>query len=324
MSTVEKPKQELQKQSPAAAFRSRATQLSHNLLKDWVGEDRAAEATGRIATALSASAAASKKPEEFYACTPQSVAKVIAIAALTGIMPSTGAGALAYAIPRRPRKDEEPQLQYQLSHRGLNALANRAGMHMMAIPISYTDTIEVTESGDVTITERDLDNPPTNNMECRGVVVVGKRTDNGMVMFRGFVAKKVIDERMKGSDSYKYAENSGKDWAKDQSTWHKWYVEMAMKTAMHYSIARGWCIIDDTESVRALQADIEGDYDTMTVASTAAPAVGNRTTNLEAKLDAMVPLATETAETVNQDPYAKAAAEREARLAEQASSPQDA
>lgn len=307
MSTVEKPKQELQKQSPAAAFRARATQLSNNLLKDWVGEERAMEATGRIATALSASAAAAKNPEDFYNCTPQSVAKVIAIAALTGIMPSTGAGALAYAIPRRPRKDEAPQLQYQLSHRGLNALANRAGMHMMAIPISYTDEIEVSESGDVTVISRDLDNPPTEMEELRGVVIVGKRTQSGIVLFRGFVAKKVIDERMKGSDSYKYAENQKGDWAKEQSTWHKWYVEMAMKTAMHYSIARGWCIIDDTESVKALQADIESDYDTLTVASTAMPVTGNRTENLEAKLDAMLSIETpETADVV------------------QASSPQDA
>ena len=32
-----------------------------------------------------------------------------------------------------------------------------------------------------------------------------------------------------------------------------------MKTAMHYAIGRGWCVIDDTEAVRALQADVQSD-----------------------------------------------------------------
>lgn len=32
-----------------------------------------------------------------------------------------------------------------------------------------------------------------------------------------------------------------------------------MKTAMHYAIGRGWCIIDDTEAARALNADVEAE-----------------------------------------------------------------
>jgi hypothetical protein len=32
-----------------------------------------------------------------------------------------------------------------------------------------------------------------------------------------------------------------------------------MKTAMHYAISRGWCVIDDTEAVRALSADVADD-----------------------------------------------------------------
>jgi hypothetical protein len=32
-----------------------------------------------------------------------------------------------------------------------------------------------------------------------------------------------------------------------------------MKTAMHYAIARGWCVIDDTDAQRALSADVESD-----------------------------------------------------------------
>lgn len=308
MSTAEKPKQELQKMSGPAHFRHSATSIANAMLKDWVGEERAAEATGRIAVALAASAAASKKPEEFYECTLQSVGKVIAISALTGIMPSTGAVALAYAIPRRPRKGEAPQLQYQLSHRGINALANRAGMHMVAIPISYTDKLVVLDSGDVKVEDRDLDNPPVDESEMRGVMVVVRKLDTGKVLCTGWVAKKLIDERRAVSDSYVFAEQPGKEWAKESSPWHVWYVEQAMKTAMHYAIARGWCVVDDTEAVRALKADQEADYQNVQTI-TAEPVSGNRTANLEAKLDSMVPLAVETAETAD---------------VVQASSPQDA
>lgn len=290
MSTAESPtKPQLQKKSPAAAFREASTNLALSMLKDWVGEERAKEATGRIAVALSASAAAAKKPEEFYACTLQSVAKVIAISALTGIMPSTGSTALAYAIPRRPRKGEEPQLQYQLSHRGVNALANRAGMHMVAIPISYSDKLKVEESGDVVVESRDLDNPPTNDSELRGVVVVVRKLDSGKVLCTGWVAKKLIHARRDTSDSFIYAEKPGNDWAKESSPWHAWPVEQAMKTALHYAINRGWCVVDDTEAVRALKADQEADHDFMTIDSQPVESIEhtNKTSKLTSKLAEM-------------------------------------
>jgi recombinational DNA repair protein RecT len=290
MSTVEK--QELQKQSPAAAFRNRASTIANSFLRDWVGEERAREATGRIATAISASAAASKNPEEFYSCTPSSVAKVIAISALTGIMVSTGAGALAYAIPRRARKGEDPQLQYQLSHRGLAALAKRAGLSLVAIPIGYKDTVLVRETGEVYVTARDIDNPPANEHDMRGVIVLVRNMTTGVLVTSGWVAKSVINERRAVSDSWKFAEQSGKEWAKDSSTWHKWYVEMALKTAMHYSIARGWCVIDDTEAVRALTVDAESDYEPVSIE--VEPSHGNRTSALEAKLETKVDLPLQT------------------------------
>lgn len=261
--------------------------MALSMLKNWVGEERAKEATGRISVALSASASAAKDPTDFYQCTPQSVAKVIAISALTGIMPSTGATALAYAIPRRPRKGEPPQLQYQLSHRGINALANRAGMHMVAIPISVSDTIDVEESGDVVVKARDLDNPPASEEDLRGVMVVVRRLDTGKVICNGWVAKKLINARREGSDSFKFAERKGNEWAKDSSPWHVWYVEQAMKTAMHYAIGRGWCVVDDTEAIRALKADQEADFETIkTITAESMPE--KRTQNLEAKLYGML------------------------------------
>ena len=245
--------------TPAQRFRSDVSKYAHSLLSTWVGEDRAAQATGRISVALAASAQSSRNPSDFYECTKESVAKVIAISALTGIMPSTGGYALAYAIPRRPRRGEAPQLQYQLSHRGINALANRAGLHMIAIPIGYDDEIETTSTGEVRVVRIDLDNPPTSEAELRGVIIQVKRFESSSLLATGWVAKKLILARRDGSDSFSFAEKPGNEYAKDSDPWHKWFAEMAMKTAMHYAIGRGWCVIDDTESVKALSLDVSTD-----------------------------------------------------------------
>lgn len=244
--------------SSAPEFRQRTSAMANALLRDWVGEERARDATGRIATAISAAAASAKNPQDYYDCAPSSVAKVIAISALTGIMVSTGQAALAYAIPRRPRQGEPPQLQYQLSHRGIAALAKRAGISLVAYPISYRDEVETDEAGEVVVQSRDFDNPPCNEEELRGVIVLTRLASTGAILSRGFVAKSVINERRAMSDSYKYAIKN--EWARASDPWHKWYVEMAIKTAMHYAVGRGWCVIDDTESARALQADVEGDF----------------------------------------------------------------
>lgn len=237
------------KPNQGVAFRQQAERIAGALLTDWVGADRAKEATGRLSVSLSSAAAAAKDPKDFYECTPQSVATAIATAALTGIMPSTGAAALAYVIPQRPRKNERPQLQYMLSHRGLNALALRCGQQMIAVPIGKDDVIETSVDGDTIVKYRDIDNPPTTYDELRGVVVIVRRIESGQVIASQFVAKKLIDARkaMSRSASSTYG------------PWHNWPVEMAMKAAMHYAIGRGWCVIDDTEATRALSADVEAD-----------------------------------------------------------------
>jgi len=257
--------------------------MAGELLTNWVGEERAGEAIGRIATALSASAAAAKKPEDFYSCTPSSIATCVAIAALTGIMPGHGSTALAYLIPRSPRRGEQKQLGFAFSHRGLNALARRSGQMMKAIPIGFNDQISISPDGDVLVQSIDLDNPPTEYEDLRGVVVVVKNMD-GTVMARGWTPKVLIDRRREHSDSYAFACKPGNEWAKDSDPWHQWPVEMAMKTAMHYAIGRGWCVIDDTSSVRALAADIT--VQAISVESQPSPPQPQRLDDLTAKLTA--------------------------------------
>lgn len=140
------------------------------------------------------------------------------------------------------------------------ALAKRANLSLIAYPISTRDELESDEAGEVVIRSRDFDNPPTGEHDLRGVMVLVRSAETGVVLCRGFVPKSIINTRRAESDSFLYAEKPGNDWAKESSPWHKWYVEMSIKTAIHYAIGRGWCVIDDTEAVRALQVDMEGDH----------------------------------------------------------------
>lgn len=222
-----------------------ATQIAGSMLREWVGEERAAEATGRMSAALAASAAAARNPNDFYQCTPESIGQCIAIAALTEIMPGTGAASLAYVVPQRPRKNEPPQLQFMFSHRGLNALARRTGQTMIGVPISHSDTLEFDSAGDVRVVSRDIDNPPTEEKDLRGIMVIVRELTNGQTICKQWVPKKIIDQRRAVS-------RAG---TSEYGPWTKWYVEMAMKTAMHYAISRGWCVIDDAAATRALSAE---------------------------------------------------------------------
>ena len=239
------------KRNPQQQFRAMAVAAARSLLTDWVGEDRAKEAVGRVSTALAASAASAKNPKDFYDCTPASIATVVAISALTGVMPSTGAVALAYAIPRRPRKGEAPQLTYQLSHRGIAALAERSGSKIITIPISYSDDVTVSVTGEAVVNSIDIDSPPMCEEELRGVIVIVKDRATGVTLFPGFVPKRIINARRELSMDYRYS--------KGDSIWGKWYVEQAMKTASHSAAGRGWVVIDDSDAQRALTADVDGD-----------------------------------------------------------------
>lgn len=274
MSTMTEQKKPL----PAVQYRQMATKISMTLLIDWVGEERAKEAAGRIAAAFAAAAASARNPSDLYACTPDSIGRCIAIAALTEIMPGTGSTALAYLVPRRPRRDDPPQLQYQLSHRGLNALARRTGQTMIAVPISINDKLTFSEDGDVQVIDRDIDHPPTSEADLRGVMVLVREIRTGATIVRGWVPVSLINVRRDSSDAYQYAAKN--DWAAKTDPWHKWYVEMAIKTAMHYAISRGWCVIDDAAAVRAISIDQERDYSQLAPPLQRLPQNGSRTDQL--------------------------------------------
>lgn len=238
-------------------YRQLTARYAENLLEQWVGPEKAREAAGRISVALAAAAASARNPADIYACTHESIARCVAIAALTNIMPGSGSTSLAYLIPRRDRKDEPPQLRYEFSHRGLNALARRTGQTMIPIPISHRDEVSFSETGETQIISRDIDNPPMNEDELRGVLLIVKELSTGVTICREFVPKSIIHKRRDKSDSYQAALR--KDWLKKTDPWHAWYIEQCMKTAMHYGIARAWCVIDDAAAVRAAAMDNQTD-----------------------------------------------------------------
>lgn len=254
-------------ETDAQRFKRDVYNMSMQVLTTMVGKERAREAAGRVQAAIAASVASAKDPADFYACTRASIAQATAVAALTGIMPGTGQAALAYVIPRRPRKNEQPQLQYQLSHRGVAALVKRGGTVLYAVPVSHDDMIRV-EYGEVVDHDADIDNPPLTWEELRGCIAVIKDAASGAVLFRGWVALKIIDQHRQQSDTFKWAERTG-SWAYKISPWHTSPVPMAQKTTMHYAIARGWAVVDDTESSRALSIDAAADVIETTAEETA-------------------------------------------------------
>jgi hypothetical protein len=65
------------------------------------------------------------------------------------------------------------------------------------------------------------------------------------------VPRKLINARRAVSQDYRY---SG-----ENSIWGTWYVEQAMKTAIHYAVGRGWAVIDDTAVQKALTIDVEAE-----------------------------------------------------------------
>lgn len=236
----------------AREFRATVTAIGVSVLKSSVGEKRAHEAAGRVANAFAACAAHARDATDFYECTPESIGRCIVQSALTGIMPGNGSTALAYLVPQRARKDEVPQLEYRLSHRGVNALARRCGQTMIPIPISVDDEIDTNADGDVYVVSRDIDNPPMDHESLRGIMLVVKEISNGLTITRGWVAKKLIEQRRAISQSF-----AGR--FPQYSPWSKWPIEQAQKTAMHYAIGRGWCIIDDSDAARAIAMDAETD-----------------------------------------------------------------
>lgn len=184
---------------------------------------KAAEAATRVALAFDAARSAAKDPGKFDHCDDESKALCVADALITGLMPG-GPNAEAWLIPRGSK------LTFMPSHRGLCKLAIQAGYVVSAVPVHQNDIIDI-EVGEVVRHVTDPRRYPTSLDHLLGVIVRVKHADSGSVLGDYWCPHDVIETRRTAKD-FRGRKMTG-------LTWDKWPVEMAMKTAIRWAMARG-------------------------------------------------------------------------------------
>lgn len=221
-------------QTPAkhqAAFADKVSQLANAFLTQLVGPERVEQASGRLALAIRQAAASNPK---LYDCSLQSVAECVAKSALTGLMPG-GVKPTVYLIPRGNR------LEWQVSARGLQALAERQGWRSLtARPVHADDHYEVILGSDERIVHKPCGKWAETFGALQGMYVKGTH-ESGMVV--------CVDVPIGVIRARKAVSQSG-------SVWSKWPVEMAQKTAVAWAISRGYfgSLEQSTEMSVALSA----------------------------------------------------------------------
>lgn len=214
-------------------LRQRVTHMASHMLVDLVGEDRATEATARVAMAFAAACRAARNPQDIERCSPESIGAAVAMSALTGLMPG-GAMPSVWLVPRGG------QLQWMISHRGLLTLCRRAGYQLVAVPVGKEDHIRI-EFGEVVEHEAKPGAEPSTLGDLAGVIVSCRRIADGAILGRYWMPGADVRKRQKKSAG--------------GSVWRDWPMEMAAKTAIKWACARGLVPIDSIELDRALQAD---------------------------------------------------------------------
>jgi len=220
--------------SPAQQFAQRVESLAQTFLVQITSPERVAMATGRLALALRQAAASNPK---IYECTPASVAECVAKSAMTELFPG-GPQPLVYLIPRGGK------LEWQISARGLQALAGRNGWTITARVAHTEDTYEVVSGTVETIRHVPMGGYPTTLQEIGGVYVVGTHTSGLRVV--ADVPLGVIERRRKTAQS--------------QNIWAQWPVEMAQKTAIVWAISRGYFgSLEQSEEMQYVQSSERSD-----------------------------------------------------------------
>lgn len=199
-----------------------------------LGSTKGRRAGARLALSFAQAASQSKDPSALYRCSGESIAACIATAAETSIYPG-GPYPKAYLVPRGG------QLQMEITHRGIAALAQRAGYTLRAIPVHIDDPLLRVEFGEVVEHESDPDVWPSTLDDIRGVYVVMRRIADGATMSRAWVPVSIIRQRAESRQA--------------GPVWRQWPIEMAMKAAIKYCVARGMIVIDSTELDIALDAE---------------------------------------------------------------------
>jgi len=201
--------------SPQDLFRSRVESMATDVMSQVAEPEQIAKAAGRLALALRKAASTN---DAIYACSPRSVAHCVAMSALTGLMPG-GVKPDVYLIPRGGH------LEWQVSVRGLQTLASRAGwLSVVARPVHLDDEYRVTQGSDSRIEHVPSGKWPNSLAEMKGIYVDATHQSGNRVL---------VDVPLGAIEKRKAVSKSG-------NIWRSWEVEMAQKTAVGWAISRGF------------------------------------------------------------------------------------
>jgi len=201
--------------TPQELFRQRVESMATDVMTQVADPEQVARSVGRLAVALRKAASAN---DAIYGCSPKSVAHCVAMSALTGLFPG-GVKPDVYLIPRAG------QLEWQVSVRGLQTLACRAGwLSVVAVPVHIDDEYRVTQGTDRRIEHVPSGKWPSTLSELAGMYVDATHQSGHRVLVD--VPIGVIEKRRSVS--------------KSGAVWKSWEVEMAQKTAVGWAISRGY------------------------------------------------------------------------------------
>lgn len=231
---------QIQQRTPAQQFGVQVTNLAERELVNLFGSEQGKAAAARVALAFRAAASTAKNPNDFYDCSPTSVASALATSAFTQIMPG-GPFTGCWLIPKKVNGVQT--LNWWINHRGIKTLARRAGQAIEAIPYFTGDEVVIRrgQNWSVDVLEGECSDRDSF-AQLEGFVYYVTDLQSGMLLAARKVSKALILKRK----------------AKGQAgnVWTEWPMEMAEKTVIKFAAGRGDVFFDDVGNM-ALSREAE-------------------------------------------------------------------
>lgn len=223
------------------AFAKTVNSLAERELVNLFGSEQGRAAAARVALAFRAAAATAKDPQDFYGCSPESVASALATSAFTQIMPG-GPYTGCYLVPKAVNGVQT--LNWWINHRGIKTLARRAGQAIEAAPYFPGDEVVIIRGKNwrVDVVEGDCeDRDDIENL--LGFVYHVTDLETGMLLAARTMSRSLIMKRR------------GMGMTNGPS-WRTWPMEMAEKSVIKYAAGRGDVFFDDVGNM-ALSREAE-------------------------------------------------------------------
>lgn len=225
------------------------------IIKQMLGDEEAQQLMGKVVLLFKQ---LSNVNPQIRACTPASISRAMAMAAMTGlsVMPIAPE---AYILPRKNNKNNGAmELNFQPSWRGWKKIADAQGIKMLPYLVYDGDEFEL-EYG---TTPKLVHKPKflSSGYEKVQFAYVVAHYPDGEPQYV-VMSKVQIEKRRKlaGSDIF----------------WKNWTEEMALKTAIHYAVSRGLIPIQFGTKMSSVWAEvaksdiedtggvIDGEYETV-------------------------------------------------------------